>query len=149
VRHPHPLAMIAVWKSRWNWVGAWVGLFLLTLGVCWAAFVSDAYELYRNGVPGQAVVTGKGPHRTVLYTFQYRGRTYAGASLPAVTGKRFEDFHAGETVDIYFDPARPQMSGLGDRTENFREIFASVLVSSSFIASLGTLLLYLRRRRAR
>jgi hypothetical protein len=58
-------------------------------------------------------------------------------------------FTPGETVDIYFDPARPQMSGLGDRTENFREIFASVLVSSSFIASLGTLLLYLRRRRAR
>ena len=93
------------------------------------------HGLARDGVEIKGIVVAKEPenHRSIRYSYLVGERTYSGIGSAGGDNPQFEHLNVGDRVIVFFNPANPEESILGNAESQAGSITAGVL----FLAIVG------------
>jgi hypothetical protein len=133
-----------------RYVLTWLGLAVL-IGAIAASFDWSGYrQLAKHGVRTEGKVTAVLPddHATARYTYSAGGHVFTGQRHPWSPNPTLEHLRVGQVVTVYYDPASPGFSVLGDPGPIYWNETASVFLGP-FWLSTPTVLLWRRWSRRR
>lgn len=94
----------------------WLALAVLGFGIgLWCFNPTTDYRLAKSNVRTEGRVTALEPanHQIVRYTYLAGTQEYKGAGHGGRGNPEFKDINVGQTVVVYYDPTRPEVSTLG------------------------------------
>ncbi len=92
-------------------------------------------RLSTEGIPSQARVVELLPkvHNTVKYAYPVGGKLFQGQTQSWPPNPPLEQLVVGQTLTIYFDPAQPERSVLGDPKEMLTNETIFIAITSVLI----------------
>lgn len=109
------------------------------------------HRLTIHGVEGQGTVVELLPkiHGTLRYKYQVEGKTFEGQQQPWQPNPDLDRLRVGQSVVIYYDPAHPSDSVLGDPKPMLKNETISIAVAATIFPTMiiGSWRWQKRRRR--
>jgi len=104
---------------------------------------TDYLRLVRRGVASQGTITAVVPemHGTVRYEYEVNGRAEQGQTQPHPPNPSVTSLKIGDSVRVYYDPANPTISTLGEpgallRNETVSLLALALLLSTAMVFTL-------------
>jgi Protein of unknown function (DUF3592) len=99
-----------------KYVLTWLSLACIVAVVAGYLDLPSYRRMAARGVPGSATVVELTPqfHNTLRYEYQVAERTFQGQMQSRTPNLPLERLRVGQSVVVYFDPANPSDSVLGD-----------------------------------
>ena len=96
--------------------------------------VDTYYLLTTRGIQTEGVVTDTDPqnHRTVHYSYTVNQQSYSYGGFSGDINRRFEDIKPGDKVPVVYDSLRPDVSTLGDPSDQLRPLINGTVFISLF-----------------
>ena len=129
----------AVISTFFIWLA--LALILAAIGVV-AVNWSKWHGLAKRGVETKGRVVGKEPenHKFIRYSYEVNQQTYSGLGSAGRGNPTFEQLNIGDKVTVFYDPADPNESILGNPQEQANSVTVGVLflaIGGSLVATVN------------
>ena len=107
------------------------------------------FELSRDGDTVRGVVTGKGPHLHINYSFNIAGREYSGVGRGDIKDSSYYQAAIGDAITVHYLKGSPSINCLSDPARLFHnELLLVAVAVLVFPTMIVTALVYRNSREA-